>query len=246
MRVITLLVVLSVCAFARGAEVRVFAAASLTDVLKEVATAYERGGGDKIVFNFAGSIFLARQIEAGAPADVFFSADATQMDALERKGLIVTETRRDRLSNSLVVVVGSDSELQIKSPGDLASRKIKRIAVADPAGVPAGIYAKQYLQKQKLWSTISPKIVPTENVRAALVAVESGNVEAAIVYKTDAAISRKTKVALEIARAEGPAIHYPVALLKDSKQPTAAKRFLEHLFSTNATALFRKHGFIAE
>jgi molybdate transport system substrate-binding protein len=244
--VVNLLILLIATGVAVAAEVRVFAAASLTDVLKEIALGYEKASSDKIVFNFAGSNFLARQIEAGAPADIFFSADEAQMDALEKKGLIVAETRRSRLSNSLVIVASSDSDLQLKSAHDLTWPMVKRIALADQAGVPAGIYAKQYLQNQNLWTALSPKIIPTENVRGALMAVESGNVEAAIVYKTDAAISKKTKIAFEIPVSETPGIRYPVALLKDSKEPAAARKFLAHLFSTNATALFQKHGFIAQ
>lgn len=227
-------------------EVRVFAAASLSDVLKEIGAAYDKSTGDKVVFNFAGSNFLARQIEAGAPADIFFSADEALMNALEKKSLVVTETRRNRLSNSLVIVVESVNALQFSSARDLTNSSVKRLALADPAGVPAGIYAKLYLQKENLWSALSLKIIPTENVRAALIAVESGNVDAAIVYKTDAAISKKTKVAFEIPRSETPAIRYPVALLKDSRQPGAARKFLEHLFSPAATSLFQKHGFPTE
>jgi molybdate transport system substrate-binding protein len=224
----------------------VFAAASLTDVLKEASASYEKSSGDKVVFNFAGSNFLARQIEAGAPADIFFSADEAQMDRLEKKSLVVTESRRNRLSNSLVIVVAADSGIQIASPNDLSKGGIKRIALADPAGVPAGIYAKAFLEKEKLWQALSPKIVPTENVRGALAAVESGNVEAAIVYKTDAAISKKTKIAFEVPVGKTPPIHYPVALLKDSRQPEAAKKFIDYLFSPEAGAMFRKYGFVTE
>ena len=232
--------------FSNAAEIHVFAAASLTDVLKEIARAYEVESGDKVVFNFAGSNFLARQIEAGAPADVFFSADEAQMNALEKKNLVVTESRRNRLSNALVVVVGADSKIQIASARDLTKPEIKRMALADPAGVPAGIYAKQYLEKQNVWPALKPKIVPTENVRAALATVESGNVEAAIVYKTDATISKRTKVALQIPASDAPAMHYPIALLKDSKHPAAAKHFLLYVFSTAATAKFQAFGFLTE
>lgn len=230
----------------QAAEVRVFAAASLTDALKEIARTYEKESGDKAVFNFGASNFLARQIEAGAPADIFFPADEAQMDSLEMKNLIAKETRRNRLSNSLVILVAEDSPIAIGAARDLANPQIKRVALADPAGVPAGIYAKAYLQKENLWARLEKKIVPTENVRAALAAVESGNVEAAIVYKTDAAISKKSKIVFEIPRAETPAIHYPVALLKDAKQPGAAKKFLDYLFSPTATALFQRYGFMTE
>jgi molybdate transport system substrate-binding protein len=249
MRVILRLLVLlcvSLVPLSHAAEIHVFAAASLTDALKEIAATYSTESKDKVVFNFVGSNFLARQIEAGAPADIFFSADEAQMDRLEKQNLVVRETRRNRLSNSLVIVVGNDSNLSLNSAKDLIQQNIKRLALADPAGVPAGIYAKRFLQKQNLWPALEKKIVPTENVRAALAAVESGNVEAAIVYKTDAAISKKTKVAFEIPTAGAPTIHYPVALLKDAHEAAAAKKFLEFLFSPAATAVFQRYGFVTE
>src|SRR5688572_20387921 len=126
--VLHLVILLAAMAICAAAEIRVFAAASLTDVLKEIARDYEKGSGDKVVFNFAGSNFLARQIEAGAPADVFFSADEAQMDVLQKRGLIVAETRRNRLSNSLVIVIAADSDLKINSARDLTSPRVKRLA----------------------------------------------------------------------------------------------------------------------
>src|SRR5215831_16809211 len=141
----------------RAAEVRVFAAASLTDSLKEIAAAYEKSSHDKIVFNFGASSILARQIEEGAPADVFFSADEAKMDALEKKGLILAGTRKSRLSNTLVIVVGTDSGFQIASPEELTNPLVKRIALADPRAVPAGIYAKEFLQKRNLWVALEGK-----------------------------------------------------------------------------------------
>jgi molybdate transport system substrate-binding protein len=234
------------CGSTFAAEVRVFAAASLTDVLKEIAADYEKSSGDKVVFNFAGSNFLARQIEAGAPADVFFSADEAQMDRVQNAGLVVAETRKNRLSNSLVLVVAKDTTRSITSARDLTRPDIKRVALADPAGVPAGIYAKAYLEKQHLWNALSRKIVPTENVRAALAALESGNVDAAVVYKTDTAMSKNTKVAFQIPPVDTPPILYPVAVLTDSKQRIAAMKFIEHLFSPAATSLFQNYGFVAK
>jgi len=229
---------------ASAATVNVFAAASLTDSLKEIAAAYEKRSGDKIVFNFGASSTLARQIEEGAPADIFFSADEAKMDGLEKKGLIVKETRKSRLSNLLVIVVASEKGAAIVGPKDLATDKVKRLALAEPRTVPAGIYAKEYLQKQNLWTAIEAKVVPTENVRAALSAVEAGNAEAGIVYKTDASISKKVKVAYEVPARDNPPISYPMAVVKETKQPEAAKRFLDHLNSSNATKTFEKLGFI--
>lgn len=229
---------------AYAATVTVFAAASLTDSLKEIAVAYEKQTGDKIVFNFGASSTLARQIEVGAPADIFFSADEAKMEELEKMGLLAKATRRSRLSNSLVIVVANEGSAPVGSLKDLATDRVKRLALAEPKIVPAGIYAKEYLQKQKLWFAVEAKVIPTENVRAALAAVESGNVDAGIVYKTDAAISKKVKIAFEVPRAEGPVISYPMALVKESKQTDAARKFLEYLAGDKAALVFKKAGFI--
>jgi molybdate transport system substrate-binding protein len=225
-------------------EVTVFAAASLTDSLKEIAAAYQKESGDKIIFNFAASSTLARQIEEGGPADIFFSADEAQMNRLEKKGLIDPATRKSRLGNSLVVVVPGDSTLQIKSASDLTNAGIQQIALADPRAVPAGVYAKGWLTRQQLWPAVEPKVVPTENVRAALAAVASGNVELGVVYKTDAAISKNVKVAYEVPRADAPDISYPMALVKGSPQPEAAKKFLDYLSSEEAGQVFTRFGFL--
>lgn len=241
-----LLVIISLFAAAglRAAEVTVFAAASLTDSLKEIAAAWEKQSGDKIVFNFGASSTLARQIQEGAPADIFFSADEAKMDALQTNGRILPETRKSRLGNSLVIIVPADSLLKINSAADLASASVKHLALADPKTVPAGIYSRAHLEKLKLWPAIEPKVIPVDNVRAALATVESGHVEAGMVYKTDAAISKKVKVAFIVPPAEGPDISYPMALVKDSPQPAAAKKFLQNLDSDDAAKVFEKFGFV--
>ncbi len=227
-----------------AANVIVFAAASLTESLKEIAGIHEKQSGDKIIFNFGSSSTLARQIEEGAPADIFFSADEAKMDGLEKKGLILKTTRKSRLSNSLVIVVAADGGAAIDNVRDLTTEKVKHLALAEPKTVPAGIYAREYLLKQNLWSTIEAKVVPTENVRAALAVVESGNAEAGIVYKTDAAISKKVKIAYEIPLSDTPNISYPLAMVKDAAQPEAAKKFLHFIDSVDAAKVFEKFGFI--
>jgi molybdate transport system substrate-binding protein len=141
-------------------------------------------------------------------------------------------------------VVAADRGAPVSRTKDLASDKVKRLALAETKTVPAGIYAKAYLQKLGLWQSIESKVIPTESVRAALAAVESGNVDAGIVYKTDAAISRKVKVAFEVPGAEGPKISYPMAVVRETKQEEAAKRFLDHLDSEAASRVFQKYGFI--
>jgi molybdate transport system substrate-binding protein len=228
----------------RAADLNVFAAASLTDSLKEIGAHYEQETGQKVAFNFEASSVLARQIAEGAPADIFFSADETQMDRLAEKSLIDLTTRRDRLGNTLVVVVPVGSTLEIHSATDLARSDVKQIALADPKAVPAGVYAKAWLKKLQLWDAIGPKVVPTENVRAALAAVASGNVAAGVVYKTDAAISKRVKIAYEVPRAGGPDIRYPVAMVKATQQPDAARAFLKYLDSDEAAKVFKRFGFV--
>lgn len=204
-RIATLVIGLSLPAALPAAEVKVSAAASLTDALRELATSYEKQSGDTVLFNLGASSTLARQIQEGAPADVFFSADEEKMNGLER-GHLAPGTRRSLLSNSLVVVVAADGPLRMSAIRDLAQPRFRALALAEPQTVPAGIYAKEYLRKIGLWSVVIDRVIPTENVRAALAAVESGNVEAGIVYKTDALISRKVRVAWEVPRGEGPDI----------------------------------------
>jgi len=229
---------------AHAAEIQVFAAASLTDAMAEVATAYRAVNADTLRFNLAGSNALARQIQEGAPADVFISADNAKMNSLETAGLLLDGTRRNLLGNTLVIVVGSSSPLAIGSAKSLEQPGIQRIALADPKGVPAGIYAREYLEKSGVWEAIKDRVIPTENVRAALAVVESGDVDAGIVYRTDAAISKAVRVAYEVPLAEGPEISYPVAVLKNSDHPNEARRFLEFLASDRGLSIFKKHGFL--
>ena len=228
---------------ARGATVTVFAAASLTDSLTQIAANYEKTSGDTVVFNFAASGTLARQIEAGAPADIYFSADEAKADALKKKGLLIIETRRSLLGNSLVIITAPDG-FAIHAPADLTNAAIQHIALGEVKSVPAGTYAKEYLVKLSLWPAVENKIVPCENVRAVLAAVGSGNADAGIVYKTDAATSKKVKVAYEVPAADAPKISYPLSLLKDAPQPEAAKKFMAHLDSDAATVVFKQCGFI--
>ena len=236
------LVALSMTAL-RAADVSVFAAASLTDALNELASAYESKSGDKLLFNFAGSNILARQIKEGAPADVFFSADEIQMDNLAKAGLIDPATRVELLSNTLVIIVPKDGQGEL-APAALAEAAIKHLALADPKSVPAGVYAREYLTKLGIWKAVEPKVVPTENVRAALAAVESGNVEAGIVYKTDAEISKAVKIAYEVSASEGPKILVSSRRGEGLQECRGAKKFLEYLKSGASAGSFQKIGFI--
>jgi molybdate transport system substrate-binding protein len=200
-----------------AAELRVYAAASLSDVLRELAPLHRRATGDRMVFNFAGSNVLARQIATGAPADLFLSADEAKMNSVARH----VDRRASVLSNTLVVL------------GDV--RTARRIALADPESVPAGMYAKTYLQKEGLWASVRKRVIPTENVRAALAAFEHGHVDATIVYATD------TRRGVRVTN--GPDISYPFATLKSSKNLGAARRLLAWLQTKPALDVFRRHGF---
>ena len=224
----------------------VYAAATLSDALREIAAVYEKSGGGKISLSLGSSLVLARQIEEGAPADVFLSADEAKMDELEKRGLVLRGTRKSLLSNTLVILVRADSPLKIVTAQDLAGSAVKAIALCEPQTVPAGIYAQQYLRKIKVWDRVVKKLVPVENVRAAMAAVESGNVEAAIVFKTDARVSKQVRVVLEIPAADGPPISYPVAVLSESGKPQAARRFVAYLESPAGLAVFRKYGFLIQ
>ena len=227
-----------------AAELNVFAAASLSDALKELTPTYEAKSGDKLRFNLGASSALARQIKEGAPADLFFSADGAKMDDLAQAGLIAPDTRVTLLSNTLVIVVNATDGAKVATPADLATAAVRRLALAEPQSVPAGIYAKAYLLKLGLWPQVADKVVPTENVRACLAAVESGNVEAGIVYKTDALISKKVQIAFEVPAAEGPKIAYLLAVTADAKHADAARRLAAFLASAEAQAVFAKYGFL--
>jgi molybdate transport system substrate-binding protein len=227
-----------------AADLQVFAAASLTDALREISAEYEKTSGDRPVLNLGASSILARQIQEGAPADLFLSADEAKMDSLEKRKLLLAGTRRSVLSNTLVVVVPVDSSLKISGPADLAAPSIRALALAEPQSLPAGIFAKEYLKRKGLWSKVIDRVVPTENVRGALAAVESGNVEAGIVYKSDAGISKKVRIAYEVPKAEAPDISYPFAVIAGSERKQAARRFLDFLTSPPSLAIFRKYGFL--
>lgn len=242
--VLVILILLLASTPLAAADLQVFAAASLSDALREIAAGYERISGDKPVLNLGASSTLARQIQEGAPADLFLSADEAKMDGLEKRKLLLAGTRRSVLSNVLVVVVPVDSDRKVSGPADLAAPSIRAIALAEPRSVPAGIYAKEYLQRKGLWNKVIDRVVPTENVRAALAAVESGNVDAGIVYRTDAGISKKVRIAYEVPRAEAPKISYPFAVVADSERGEAARRFLDYLVSPPSLAVFRKYGFL--
>ncbi len=225
-------------------ELTLYAAASLRDVLQEIAPACGEAVGAHLVFNFGASSDLARQIEAGNKADLFFSADESWMDHVAKAGLVDSASRRSLLSNRLVIVRRADAPLGVALPRGLADPGVRRIALANPEAVPAGKYAKIWLEKIGLWDEVKDRIVPLLDVRAALAAVESGGVEVGIVYKTDAAISHKVSVVYEVSDEEGPHISYPLAALKERPRLDLARRAAAWLAGPAAAAAFERHGFI--
>src|SRR5688572_1483920 len=226
----------------QGREVLVSAAASLTDVLQEVAKVYQPRSGAPLVINFGASNTLARQIAAGARVDVFISADEAQMDLVAAD--IVPGTRVDLLSNQLAIAVPDDRARQFTSARELADASIRRIALGDPAAVPAGVYAKAYLQQIGVWALVESKVIPSGSVRLALAAVENGAADAAIVYRTDIATAQRARLAFVVPAAEGPNIVYPVAAMRTGTNPQGARRLLAFLQTPEATAIFRRAGFL--
>ena len=223
--------------------ITVSAAVSLTDVLTAIAGEYGREGRGSVRFNFGASNVLARQITSGAPVDLFVSADEVQMDLVGAAQMLVEGSRVDLLRNQLAIVVPSDRPQTMSGARELTGPRFRRIALGDPAGVPAGVYAKAYLEQLNLWAELSPKIVPSGSVRAALAAVESGAADAAIVYRTDARIALKATVAYVVPIDRGPRIVYPAALVKGSRVPDESKRFLDFLRGATASRLFERFGF---
>lgn len=226
-------------------DMLVSAAASLTDAMTAIAAGYRQRTGVTVALNFGPSSGLARQIVNGAPVDVFVSADEAQMDVVERATLLAPGTRVDLLSNQLVVIEPADRARPLASIRDLTSASIRRIAVANPAAVPAGVYARRYLEAEHLWAAIQPRIVPTLDVRAALAAVDGGDVDAGIVYRTDAAMARHATVVFSVPRDRGPKITYPAAVIRRAPDPDGARRFLAYLGGPQARAVFEHYGFLA-
>ncbi|MEA5517210.1 molybdate ABC transporter substrate-binding protein [Nodularia sp. UHCC 0506] len=220
------------------------AAASMTDALEEIQPIYEQGKPNvNIRYNFGSSGALQQQIEQGAPADVFISAAKRQVDALEKKGLLVPGTRINLANNRLVLIVPNNTT-GINSFFNLADARIKRIAVGEPRSVPAGQYADQVLKKLGIFDQVKSKLVLAKNVRQVLAAVESGNADAGLVYATDAKISNKVKVIVAADEKYHSPIVYPMAVIKRSKNVPAAKEFLAFLSSNQAKAVLKKYGFI--
>lgn len=224
----------------------VFAAASLKTALDAASADYQKSTGNKIVASYAGSSALAKQIEQGAPADVFISADLDWMDYVAKAKLIKDETRFNLLGNRLVLIAPASSTASLKiEPGFKLADALGegRLAMADVKSVPAGKYGSAALRKLGIWDAIEPKVAQAENVRAALALVAQGEAPFGIVYETDATAEPKVKIVDVFPEDTHPPIIYPIAVIAGSKDAEAAKGFVAYLKSPEGQAAFAKQGF---
>jgi molybdate transport system substrate-binding protein len=234
---------------AQAQPLTVFAAASLTDAMKDIDAQWQKDGHKPLSLSFAASSTLARQIEQGAPVNIFASADEKWMDYLAQKNLVAADTRKDLLGNDLVLVVPAAKPQHVAiGPGFDLARLLGpggRLAVGDPAHVPAGIYAEQALKKLGLWDSVSSRLASAEDVRSALLLVERGEAPAGIVYGTDAAVSKGVMVAGVFPADSHDPVSYPFAAVKSGDTPEA-RALLTFLDGPEARAIFARRGFKVE
>jgi molybdate transport system substrate-binding protein len=217
-------------------------AASLTETIGEIETQYRQTHAN-VDFrnNFGGSGMLAREIEQGAPVDVFLAAAAGPMDELQAKGLIDAGSRHDLLRNTLVLIAPSGSGLQ--GFAGLTENSVRQIALGDPGSVPAGQYGNETLTALKLYDRVKGKIVLAKDVRQVLTYVETGNADAGLVYATDAQNDARVRIVATAPEETHEPIVYPVAVVGAGRESGAAQQFVEYLQSPTAAAIFVKHGF---
>lgn len=224
-------------------EVNISAAASLTDALTEIQAEYAKESNAILQFNFGASGALQKQIEEGAPCDLFISASKSNMDALEEAGLIEADSRKDMLGNTLTLVISAEKADIIKGYEALTSADAASISIGTPESVPAGKYAKQSLENLGVWDQIQDKIVFAKDVKQVLEYVDTGNVDCGLVYKTDALVMKTGTVAGDLPEDSHDPIVYPAALIKDSAQGKAGAKFYDFLQTDYAKGIFEKYGF---
>lgn len=226
-------------------QILVFAAASLTNVLHEIGTEYERTSPVQVTMSFDASSNMARQIEAGAPADVFFSADTEWMDYLQSRNLIQAGSRRNVVGNRLVLIAPTASQVKLRIAPHFplaAALGDGRLATGDPDSVPVGRYARSALSALGVWDEVAARLARAENVRAALIYVARGEAPLGIVYASDALVDKGVRVVDMFPESSHPPIVYPVALTKSAKGEAAG--FVRYLVTPQAHAIFEKYGFI--
>lgn len=227
-----------------GSNLTVSAAVSLKDAFNEIGTLYKAKTGKVISFNFGASGALQKQIETGAPVDVFASAGEKQMNDLAARGVIADETRSDFAANALVLIVPTDSKLNIAGFADLTKADVKKIAVGNPKTVPAGQYTEQLFDRIKMRENLQPKLILAEDVRQVLDYVTRGEVDAGVVYATDARIAgdKVQTTATALAGSHDPIV-YPIAVIRDTKQKADAQEFVNLVLGTEGQAILQKYGF---
>ena len=228
-------------------QLTVSAATSLKDVMEEIEPLYQQEHPEtEIIYNFASSGSLQRQIEQGAPVDVFISAATDKMDALEKQGLLLTETRRDLLKNQIVLVTPvsqKNNNLKLDHFSDLTTKKVTRVALGEPKSVPAGKYAQEVLNSFKIADKVNSKAVYAKDVRQVLNYVATGNVDAGVVYRTDALFVDRIRIVATAPKNTHSPVIYPIAAIEDSDAPEAAKELIEFLTTPKAQAIFEEYGF---
>jgi molybdate transport system substrate-binding protein len=227
-----------------GGEITVSAGASLRDAFEEIGRLYEARTGRRISFNFGASGALQRQIEAGAPVDVFAGAGAQQMDALTDRNLIDRDTRRDFARNELVLVTPQNGAPQINSFPDLDATAVRRIAIGNPRTVPAGQYTEQVFNSLGLAAKLQPKLIMAEDVRQVLDYVTRGEVDAGVVYRTDAQVAGSSvRVVAVASESSHEPILYPIAVIRESRNREAARAFVELVTDAEGQGVLRRYGF---
>ncbi len=230
-----------------GEPLTVFAAASLTEAMTEAGLTFEQSQGVAVRFSFAASSTLARQIEAGAPAGLVALASEDWADYLAGRGAIVPETRLSAVGNRLVLIAPSGDEIALSEPpttGEITATlgPAGRLALGDPAHVPAGIYARQALESLGLWPAVAERLAPTDNVRAALTLVARGEAALGVVYATDARLTPRVRILATLPATSHAPVSYPFAITRDGDSPQA-RAFLAFLTSTEGLAIFERFGF---
>ena len=239
--ILTSALLLSMASLAKADSITISAASSLGDAFTEISDNFTNKTGIKVSLNFASSNALLRQIEGGAPVDIFATADQMTMDSAAQKSLLIPESRHNFALNELVLITPTNAE-KIKDLKILTEAKIKLIAVGKPDSVPAGRYARSALLAVSLWKELEHKFIFSNNVRQALSYVQRGEVDAGIVYRTDA-LSMPDKVSICLTLKNHEPVSYPIALLKESQNKKSAEKFIEYIFSEYGQDTLRKYGF---
>jgi molybdate transport system substrate-binding protein len=228
-------------------EITVSAAISLKNAFEETGKTFmQKYPGTKVVFNFGASGDLARQIEAGAPVDVFASAAQKDMDDIGKKDLIAPNSRKDFAKNGIVLVQPTNSIIPLQTLTDLQKKEIKKIVIGNPKTVPAGRYAEEALRHHNLWDAVKDKLIFAENVRQALDYVVRDEVDAGLVYSTDAmARSKEVKVVMKLPEGSHQPVIYPIGVIKGTKEESLSKAFVDFVISAEGQRILSQYGFIA-